>query len=127
MFGPSLGALIRIGMRLHEQSIRAGGDRGERERRNELARAAARPACALPRLLHAVRRVEDDRRVARVAHAREAAHVDDEIAVAEERAALRDGDVGTSIALMPVSAWRATGALCRRRRACLPGASTGPS
>ena len=119
MFGPSLGALSGSGCVSMNSPSAPAADRGERERRNELARAAARAAGALPRPLHAVRRVEDDRGVARGAHAREAAHVDDEIAVAEERSALGDGDRRTC-----ALHGRRCRAPCRPRRAFLPDAST---
>src|SRR5678816_2633323 len=49
-------------------------------------------ARALPRTLHAMRRVEDHGHVAGLAHSAKAAHVDDQITVAEECPALGDGD-----------------------------------
>ena len=122
MFGPSLGAWSGSGCVSMNSPSAPAADRREGERRDELARAAARAARTLPGPLHAVRRVEDDRRVARVAHAREVAHVDDEIAVAEERAALGDRDVGSALV-----DGREPRAPSRRRRACPRDASTGPS
>ena len=94
MLGPSLGACVGVRMRLEKESVRAGGNGRVRERRNELARATAAPAFAAPGLLHAVRAVENHGRIARRTHAHEGAHVHDEIAVAEEGAALGDGELG---------------------------------
>ena len=61
MFGPSLGALSGSGCVSMNSPSAPAATRRERERRNELARAAARAAGALPWTLHAVRRVEDHR------------------------------------------------------------------
>ena len=83
-------------MRLHEQTVGTRGDGCLGEGRNELACTTTRTADALPRLLHAVGRVEDHRHVAGGAHASEATHVDDEIAVAEERAAFGEGNLGVT-------------------------------
>ena len=66
---------------------------GLRERRNELSRPATRTTDTLPRLLNAMRRVEDHGHAAGGSHPGKAAHVDDEIAVAEEGAALGEGNL----------------------------------
>src|SRR5678816_2389019 len=84
--------VVGIGVGFHEQPIGTGGRRGQRERRYELARATTGAARALPRTLHAMRRVEDHGHVAGLAHSAKAAHVDDQITVAEECPALGDGD-----------------------------------
>src|SRR6267378_1979034 len=81
-----------IGMRLEEETVGARRRGGVEQRRNESPLAAARAIAPLARLLHGMRGVEDHGRLAGGAQAREAAHVDDEIAVTEERAALGDGD-----------------------------------
>jgi hypothetical protein len=90
MFGPSLGAGPGR-VRLEEQAVGARADRGAGERRDELARAATGAALAAPGLLHGVRGVEDHGHVAGRAHAGDGAHVDHEVAIAEERAAFGDG------------------------------------
>ena len=82
-------------MRFHEQAVDTGGHCRRGERRNVLARAAARPTLAAPRLLHRMRRVEDHGRIACGAHPGNRTHVDDEVAVSEEGAALGDGDLIT--------------------------------
>src|SRR6185436_13444537 len=84
----------RIGMGFEEKAVGAGGRGGIKKRGNEGALPAARAIRTLPRLLDGVRRVEDHRSLARFAQPSEAAHVDDEVPVAEERAALGDGDFG---------------------------------
>src|SRR6266550_7081423 len=82
----------RIGMGLEEEAVGARGGGGVQQGRNEAAVASARAVPALARLLDRVRGVEDDGRVTRGAEPWKAAHVDDEVAVAEECAALGDGD-----------------------------------
>src|SRR4051794_1562943 len=81
-------------MRFEKQAVRAGSDGRSRERRDELTRAATRTAFSHTGALHAVRPVEDDGRLARVAHAGKSAHVDDEVTVAEETSAFSDCDSG---------------------------------
>ena len=83
-------------MRLEEKPVGAGGYGSARENRDELTRSAAAAARALPGALHAVRRVEDDRRLAARAEAHEAAHVHNQITVPEERAALGNGDLAAA-------------------------------
>ena len=85
--------------------------------RDVLAQSAAGAAGALPRLLHRVGGVEDDGRAGRRAEPGEVAHVDHQIAVAEEGAPLGHGDVGRTRRSAP----------CRRRRPWPRAASTGPS
>src|SRR6266851_6612438 len=84
----------RIRMRLEEEAVGSRGRRGVQQRGNEAALSAARAIGALPRLLDGMRGVKDDGRFTRLLQPGETPHVDDEIAVAEERAALRDGDFG---------------------------------
>ena len=78
-------------MGFHEQAGDADGHRRARQHRHEFALTAA--AVALPaRQLHRMGGVEHHR-AAGVAHHREAAHVADQIVVAEAGAALTDHDV----------------------------------
>ena len=79
-----------IGMGLEEEAVGAGGGRGAQQRRDELAQAAARAARALPGCctLWVASKITGAPR--RRAQPREAAHVDHEVAVAEEGAALGD-------------------------------------
>ena len=75
-------------MHFHEEAVRARRRRRARQRPRELRRATG----LLPftaRLLHRMRDVVDHRR-AEAAHDRERAHVDDEVLIAERRAALGD-------------------------------------
>src|SRR5204863_6246563 len=92
--GPIARCMIWIGVRFHEEAVGAGPNGRAGEWRNELARTATRAPGSPPRLLHAVSSVEDDRSIACGPHARKAAHVNDEITVAEEGTALGDGDLG---------------------------------
>src|SRR5258708_39003203 len=80
--------VCRIGMCLEKQTVRARGERRKRERRNHLAHAATAATLAFPRLLHGVRAVEHDRTARGLLESRKIPHVDDEIAVAKESAAL---------------------------------------
>src|SRR6266576_291261 len=94
-FAPVCGVAARAGLctdGLPEEAVGARGGGGVQQGRNEAAVASARAVPALARLLDRVRGVEDDGRVTRVAEPWKAAHVDDEVAVAEECAALGDGD-----------------------------------
>ena len=79
----------RIVMDFDEESIDAGGDGGAGEQRDELGLAAA-DSVGGGRLLHGVRGVKDDGR--ELAHDGERAEVDDEVVVAEGRAALGEED-----------------------------------
>src|SRR5687768_7600278 len=81
-------------MSLEKHTVSARRDRGEGKWRNELPRAAARSTFAESRPLDAVSRIEDHGRVSRDGHSCEAAHVDDQIAVAEERAPLGHRNLG---------------------------------
>src|SRR5205823_10481630 len=81
-----------IGMRFEKEGVGAGRGGRVEQRRNKGAIAAARAVTSLPRLLHRMRGVEDDRRVARGLEPRKGAHVDDQIAVAKEGAPLGDRD-----------------------------------
>src|SRR5258708_7711752 len=83
-----------IRMRLEEEAIGARGRRGVQQRGNEAALSAARAIGALPRLLDGMRSVKDHGRLAGLVQPRKTPHIDDQITVAEERAALRDGDLG---------------------------------
>src|SRR5689334_18496953 len=83
--------VVGIGMRFHEKPVRTGGHGCFREWRNEFAGSATRAAGALSRLLHAMRCVKDNGSITSSSHPRERAHVDNEVAIAEERAALGDG------------------------------------
>src|SRR3546814_5066025 len=81
-------------MGFHEKTGYAHRHRRARQHRDEFALAAA--AAALPaRQLHRVGGVEHHR-AAGVAHHREAAHVADQVVVAEAGAALADHDVGVA-------------------------------
>ena len=80
----------RILVHLEEHAVDAGRDAGRRQRLDVL-RQAGRDAVAAARQLQAVRDVEHHRH-ALLAHDRERAHVDDEVVVAEARAALGDDD-----------------------------------
>jgi hypothetical protein len=77
-----------IGVRLDEEPVRAGGRGREQQGRNHVAMAPADAPGALPWLLHGMGRVVHDRHAGRLAHAGEAAHVDHEVAIPEERAPL---------------------------------------
>ena len=87
---PAIGSVrqcpIGVRMRFHEEPGYAHCHRRAGEHRHELA-LAARAVALTARQLYRVRRVEHDR-ARRLAHDREAAHVGDEIVVAEARAAL---------------------------------------
>src|SRR5450432_2137629 len=78
--------VLRIRVRLHEDARHADRDRSARQHRNEFALPTRRRALAAGQL-NRVRCVEHDRRV-RLAHDRQAAHVGDEVVVAEARATL---------------------------------------
>ena len=80
----------RVVMHFHEKAVRSRGSGGARERARELRRAAGLLPFAAG-LLHRMRDVVDHRR-AESADDREGAHVDDEVLIAERRAALRDED-----------------------------------
>src|SRR6266571_872339 len=81
-----------VRMRLEEEAIGSSGRRGVQQRGNEAALSAARAIGTLPRLLDGMRGVKDHGRLAGLLQPRKTPHVDDQIAVAEERAALGDGD-----------------------------------
>src|SRR6267378_1103782 len=81
----------RIGVRLEQEAIGAGGGGGIQQGRDEAAVAPARAVPALSGLLHRMCRVEDHGRVAGGAQPRKAAHVDDQVSIPEKRAALGDG------------------------------------
>jgi hypothetical protein len=81
-----------MGLEKEPVGARRGG--GIEQRRDEPAQTAARAVGALPGLLHRVRGVEDRGRGAGGAETGEAAHVDDQVAIPEEGAALGDRDFG---------------------------------
>src|SRR4029077_10344283 len=85
---------VRIGVRFEEEAVGAGGGGGIKEWRNEVPQTAARAVRAPPRLLHRMRAVVYDRRPARGPEPREVAHIDHEIAVAEELASFGPRDLG---------------------------------
>src|SRR5438105_11461942 len=78
-----------VRMRLEEEAVRSSGGRGIEQCRNEAALPAARAIGALPRLLDRMRSIKDDRRLADLLQPRKTPHIDDQIAIAEEGAALR--------------------------------------
>ena len=81
-------------MRLDEKTRDARRNRRTRQHRHEPSIAARR--CPLPaRLLHRMRRIENDRRTC-LRHLRQRPHVDDERVVAEARAAFGDQHVWIS-------------------------------
>ena len=74
-------------MDFHEESVDPGAGRRARQIRNHFALPARRRPVSSGKL-HAVRRVENDR-IAETPHDGERAHIDDEIVIAERRAAIR--------------------------------------
>ena len=93
----SLGARAGIGMRLEEEPVRARRRGGGEQRRDELAagRRSRRPRPARAAGRSAWRRRSTGTPVA-AAHPREAPHVHDEVAVAEEGAPLGDGHLAAT-------------------------------
>src|SRR5688572_11475118 len=83
---------FRMRVCFEKKAIGTGCGRGAHECRDEAGIAAARTVRA-PRALDRMRAVEHDRRTRRFAHPLKAAHVDDQVTVAEERAPFghRDG------------------------------------
>ena len=84
---PVRGRTVRVLVCLDEQPRDAHRDGGAGEGRDEFtlaARAIAEPA----RLLHGMRRIEDDRRAGRARHDRQGAHIRYQRAIAEARSAL---------------------------------------
>src|SRR5271165_164990 len=79
--------MVGIGVGLDKDPVGARRERGPCERKRELALPSALSPRG-PRELHAVGRVKNGR-IPAPAHDRERAHVDDEVLVAEGRAALR--------------------------------------
>src|SRR5215210_1916353 len=90
-------------MGLQEEAVCAGGDSRQSQYGNELTRAAARSAGALPWSLDAMRRVENHGGTAGIPESRKRTHVDNEITVTEKRTALRYSNVARS-AVVAVSA-----------------------
>src|SRR5437868_15055865 len=85
--------MVRIGMSLDKNSLRARGNCCHREMGDEFARTAARSSFAKPGTLHAVSCVEYHGCIAGVTHPAKRSHVDDEIAVSEKSASLGDRDL----------------------------------
>jgi hypothetical protein len=83
-------------VRFQEEAIGPCRGRRRQQRWNELALAATTTGLSPTRLLHCMRSIKDDGHAAQVAEAAEIPHVDNQIAVAEERSAFSDCNVGGS-------------------------------
>ena len=95
-FATAIGSATRrsTGMSARSSPTNAQSSQESRRRSSSASNAGSfRAVGSLPRLLDRVSGVVDDRSAARGPEAAEAAHVHDEIAVPEERAPLRHGEL----------------------------------